>query len=93
MSRGDIMGILMDVETVTADMLLLGHPIELAALGTLVPSMQATACDTAEEVTSQTIKRYYPIFKPSKYLKKKFKEAVFHLGDNKVREVRYKKKD
>ena len=93
MSRGDIMGILMEVETVSADMLLLGHTIELGALGTLVPSMQATACDNPEDVTSQTIKRFHPIFKPSKYLKKKFKEAVFHLGDNKVREVRYKKKD
>jgi predicted histone-like DNA-binding protein len=93
MSRGDIRGVLSEVESICGDMLLLGHKLNFGDLGSFCPGMKAIACDTPEEVTSETITKFYTIFKPSKTLKKKFKEAVFHLGDNKVRGVKYKKKD
>lgn len=93
MSRGDIAGVLLEAESAIATMLLNGHPFNFGALGTFYPTIQAKACDTPEEITTKTIKRFYPLFKPSKFLKDKFKTAVFRLGDNKVREVKYKRKE
>ncbi|HBN06003.1 MAG TPA: hypothetical protein DD434_09500 [Bacteroidales bacterium] len=93
MSRGDIAGVLLEAENAIATMLLNGHPFNFGAMGTYYPTIQATACDNPEEVTTKTIKRFYALFKPSKFLKDKFKEAVFRLADNKVREVKYKRKD
>ena len=93
MTKGDLINVFYQMLDVAEIFLLEEHKVDFLPLGSLTPSINAIACDNPEDVTSQTIKRYYPIFKPSKYLKKKFKEAVFHLGDNKVREVRYKKKD
>lgn len=92
-SRGDIRGVLSEVESICGDMLLLGHKLDFGDMGSFCPGMKVIACDTPEEVTSETITKFYTIFKPSKTLKKKFKEAVFHLGDNKVREVKHKKND
>lgn len=93
MSRGDIAGVLLEAEYIIATMILNGHPFNLGALGTFRPAIQATACDTPEEVSTKTIKRFFVLFKPSKFLKEQFKTAEFRLGDNKVREVKYKRKD
>ena len=91
MSRGDIMGVLAELETTICWMLENGHPVTLGILGTFYPSIDATAVDTPQEVNISSIKRFKSIFKPSKYLKKRFKNVEFVLGDNKVREVNYKK--
>lgn len=93
LTKGDLINSFYQMTSVAEDFLLNGHEVNFGPFGSFYPSMQATACDTPEEVTSKTIKKFHPIFKPSKELKKKFKEAVFHLGDNKVRGVKYKKKD
>ena len=91
MSRGDIMGVLAELETTICWMLENGHPVTLGILGTFYPSVEVMSVDTPEEVTVKTILRFKTIFKPSKYLKKRFKNVEFVLGDNKVREVNYKK--
>lgn len=93
MSKGDILGVLSEVESAAAIYLENGHPVKLGMFGTFYPVLEVESVDTPEKVNSSLIKRLRCVFKPSKFLKKKFKEAVFHLGDNKVREVRYKKKD
>ncbi|MDD4685259.1 MAG: hypothetical protein PHD45_08525 [Bacteroidales bacterium] len=91
MSRGDIMGVLAELESTSCWLLEEGHPVKLGILGTFYPSIEAKAVDTAKQVVRDTIIRFKCIFKPSIYLKKRFKNVEFVLGDNKVREVNYKK--
>ena len=90
-SRGDIMGVLSELETTACWMLENGHPVTLGLFGTFYPSIEAKAMDTPEEVTASSIKRFKCIFKPSMFFRNRFKEVKFVLGDNKVREVNYKK--
>lgn len=91
MSRGDILGVFAEMETTALWMLENGHPLILRLFGSYFPAIEATAVDTPEEVTVKTIKRFKCIYKPSVYMKKRFKKVEFVLGDNKVREVHYKK--
>jgi len=93
MTKGDLMNGIYQMLNIAEDYLLKGHKVDFFPLGSLTPSINAVACDTPEEVTAKTIKRFYPIFKSSVSLKKKFKKADFRLGDNKVREVKKRKKD
>mgnify|MGYP000984411377 CR=1 FL=1 len=93
MSRGDVLGVLAEVETTTCYMLENGHPVKLGILGTFFPSIETKSVDSPEKVTSKLIKRFKVIFKPSKYLKNRFKNVEFVLGDNVVRETNYKKKN
>lgn len=90
-SKGDIMAVLSELESTAAWLLEEGHPITLGILGTLYPTLEAMAMDTPEEVTNDTIKKFSCILKPSKFLKNRFKEVNFILGDNKVMDVKYKK--
>jgi len=90
-SKGDIMAVLSELESTSAWLLEEGHPITLGIFGTFYPTLEATAMDTPEEVTNDTIIKFKTIFKPSKFLKKRFKNIDFILGDNRVREVNYSK--
>ena len=91
MSRGDIMGVLAELEVTTCYMLENGHPVTLGLMGTFYPYIEATTVDDAQSVTSRLIKRFKIIFKPSTYLKKRLKHISFVLGDNIVREVKPRK--
>ena len=91
MSRGDIMGVLAELETTICWMLENGHPVTLGILGTFYPYIEATTVDDAESVTSKLIKRFKILFKPSTYLKNRLKKVGFVLGDNIVREVKSRK--
>ena len=91
MSRGDIMGVLAELEVTSCYMLENGHPVTLGILGTFYPYIEATTVDDAESVTSKLIKRFKILFKPSAYLKNRFKHVGFVLGDNVVREVKPRK--
>ncbi|MBP1644456.1 MAG: DNA-binding protein [Bacteroidetes bacterium] len=93
MSRGDILGVLAEVETTVCYMLENGHPVKLGILGTFYPSIETKSVDSPEEVTGKLIKRFKVIFKPSKYLKNRFKNVEFVLGDSVVRNAYYKKKN
>ena len=90
-SKGDILAVLSELETVMCWMMEEGNPVTLGLLGTFYPSMTAKACDKSQEVTKDTITKFKCIFKPSKYLKKKFKEVEFVLDDNQVHTVKSKK--
>ena len=91
MSRGDIMGVLAELEVTTCYMLENGHPVTLGLMGTFYPYIEATTVDDAQSVTSRLIKRFKIIFKPSTYLKRRFKHVGFVLGDNTIREVKSRK--
>ena len=91
-SRGDLLGVFAEMEEAAIFLLENGHPLELGFFGSYYPVIEAKMVDTPEEVTTKTIKRFKVIFKPSKFLKERFKKVTFVLGDNKVREVHYKKK-
>jgi predicted histone-like DNA-binding protein len=91
-SRGDLLGVFAELEEAAVFLLENGHPLELDFFGSYYPVIEAKMVDTPEEVTTKTIKRFKVIFKPSKFLKERFKKVTFVLGDNKVRGVFYKKK-
>ena len=87
-SNSDILAVLSELETVMCWVMEEGHPVTLGLLGTFYPSMTAKACDNPKDVTKDTITKFKCIFKPSKYLKKKFKEVEFVLDDNEVHTVK-----
>ena len=90
-SNSDILAVLSELETVMCWVMEEGHPVTLGLLGTFYPSMTAKACDNPKDVTKDTITKFKCIFKPSKYLKKKFKEVEFVLDDNEVHTVKSEK--
>ena len=92
MSRGDILGVLAELETTILWMLENGHPVSLGRLGTFYPAIEVQMVDSPELVTRNLIKRFKIIFKPSKFFKKRLKNVEFVLGDSEVRGVNYKKK-
>ena len=91
MSRGDIMGVLAELEVTTCYMLENGHPVTLGLMGTFYPAIETESALKPEDVTSKLIKRFKILFKPSTYLKKRLKHVGFVLGDNVVREVKPRK--
>jgi predicted histone-like DNA-binding protein len=91
MSRGDIMGVLAELEITTCFMLENGHPVTLGLMGTFYPTIETESVLRAEDVTSKLIKRFRILFKPSTYLKKRLKHISFVLGDNNIREVKSRK--
>ena len=91
MSRGDIMGVLAELEVTTCYMLENGHPVTLGLMGTFYPAIETESTLRAEDVSSKLIKRFKILFKPSTYLKKRFKHVGFVLGDNNIREVKPRK--
>ena len=91
MSRGDIMGVLAELEVTTCYMLENGHPVTLGLMGTFYPGIETESALRAEDVSSKLIKRFKILFKPSTYLKKRFKHVGFVLGDNNIREVKPRK--
>ncbi|HBN06308.1 MAG TPA: hypothetical protein DD434_11065 [Bacteroidales bacterium] len=91
MSRGDIMGVLAELEITTCFMLENGHPVTLGLMGTFYPTIETESVLRAEDVSSKLIKRFRILFKPSVYLKKRLKHVSFVLGDNTIREVRSRK--
>ena len=91
MSRGDIMGVLAELEVTTCYMLENGHPVTLGLMGTFYPAIEAESALKPEDVTSRLIKRFRILFKPSTYLKRRLKNVNFVLGDNTVRQVRSRK--
>lgn len=85
MSEGDILGVLKQLETILSWQLLDGQPVKLGIIGTFYPSISAKACDTLEEVTTDTIRKVYCSFRPSTWLKVQFKEAKKSLEDLEVK--------
>lgn len=91
-SKADVLAVLSALETTMMWAIEKARPVKLKLLGTFYPILQAEAKDTPEEVTKATIKRYYCVFKPSKYLKDRWKNIDFVLGSDEIKEVAYKKK-
>jgi len=75
LSKGDIVSVLLQYETVLEWAFFEGNPIQLGRMGRLVPGFTAKAINTKEEVDASTIKRIYVRFAPSKKFSRKLKEA------------------
>ncbi|MFV0501429.1 MAG: hypothetical protein ACK5MH_07580 [Bacteroidales bacterium] len=64
MSRGDILGVLAELEVTSFFMLEKGHPVKLGILGTFYPSIETKSVDSPEKVTSKLIKRFKVYLSP-----------------------------
>ena len=74
LSRGDILSVLAQLETVIGWALQEGNAVQLGDLGRFVLGIKATAMNTPEEVDAGTVKRVYVRFVPSVYFLRKIKE-------------------
>ncbi|MFA6201063.1 MAG: hypothetical protein WC679_11725 [Bacteroidales bacterium] len=92
LTRGDLVSSFYQMLDVAIFMITCGHKVSLGKLGGLLPELNAKACDTPEEVNSDTITRFYALFKPSVEFTERLSQVEFHLRDDKVVEVRYKDK-
>ena len=92
LTRGDLINGFYQMLDVVITMLTVGHRVDLLPLGSLYPGFNAKACDTPEEVTADTVTRFYALFKPSPELKRKLSKVQFHLKDDVVIEVKYKRR-
>ncbi|NLD23576.1 MAG: hypothetical protein GX670_05030 [Bacteroidales bacterium] len=92
LTRGDLKNSFTQMLDVVIYLVTCGHKVSLGDLGGLLPEINAKACDTPEEVTADTITRFYALFKPSVELTDRLNQVEFHLKDDKVVEVRYKDK-
>ena len=81
MSSGDVMGVLRQLEKVIILHVLDGTTVKLGALGTFMPTISATACDTKEKVKANTIKRVWVLFRPTVAFSKRLKDAKTHIVD------------
>jgi predicted histone-like DNA-binding protein len=93
LTGGDLVNGFYQMLEIAGNLLTIGHRVNLDPLGSLFPGFNAKACDTPQEVTADTVTRFYPLFKASPELKSKFSEASFHLRDDIVVEVKYKRKE
>jgi predicted histone-like DNA-binding protein len=90
MSRGDIMGVLAELEPSISVMLENGHPVNLGLIGTFIPGIEVVTVDDPKDVTHRLIKRFKVLFKPSMYFKNRFKNVNYELADNVVRVTNHK---
>ncbi len=88
MSIGDVLGVVAELEEVVVTMVTAGHTVSLGRLGKFVPIINAESQDSPDLVRSDTIRRFKCIFKPSKYLKDKFKEVKYRLVSKEVRKTK-----
>jgi predicted histone-like DNA-binding protein len=75
LSKGDIVSVLLQHETVLECAFFESNPIQLGRMSRLVPGFTAKAMNTKEEVDASTIKRIYVRFAPSRKFSRKLKEA------------------
>lgn len=75
LSKGDILSVLIQYETILEWSFFEGNAIQLGRMGKLIPGFHATAVDTIEEVNATTIKRIFVRFSPTKRFSKRLKEA------------------
>ena len=78
LSKGDIIGVLLQYETIVEWGFFEGNAVQIGRMGKLVPGFKATAMSTAEEVDASTIKRIYLRFSPTRKFSRKLKEAKIH---------------
>ncbi len=75
LSKGDIVSVLLQYETILEWAFFEGNSVQLGKMGKLTPGFKATAKNTKEEVDATTIKRIYIRFAPTKKFGRKLKEV------------------
>lgn len=81
MSRGDILGVLAEIETAVLWMVENGHPVKLNLLGSYFPSIEAEAVDSPEEVTASTIESIAISFLPDIEARNDMKTVSISIDD------------
>ena len=92
LTGGDLVNGFYQMLEIAGNLLTVGHRVNLDPLGSFYPGFNAKACDTPEQVTSDTITRFYALFKASPKFKDRLSKVHFHLRDDIVVEVKYKRK-
>lgn len=87
MSPGDVMAVLQQLQEHMSYHLLRGASVNLDLLGTFAPAISAKAVNSADEVTADTIRRFYVNYRPSVWLTDKFKEAKFSYANTEIQGV------
>lgn len=75
MSKAAVVGVMVGIEDLLIEAAEDGKAVKLPYIGTFIPSIEATAMDTAEEVDASTIKRYTMRFYPSVNMNKRIKST------------------
>ncbi len=81
MSKADVMGVLQQLQVQMSYHLLRGATVKLGLLGTFSPSLRAKAVETVDEVTVNSIRGLYIIFRPSTWLDREVKNVGYRLVD------------
>lgn len=81
MSKADVMGVLQQLQVQMSYHLLRGATVKLGLLGTFSPSLRAKAVATVDDVTVNSIRGLYIIFRPSTWLDKEVKNVGYRLVD------------
>ena len=63
LTGGDLVNGFYQMLEIAGNLLTVGHRVNLDPLGSLYPGFNAKACDTPQEVTANTVTRFYPLFK------------------------------
>ncbi|MCI5716588.1 MAG: HU family DNA-binding protein [Bacteroidales bacterium] len=81
LSSADILAALKALESQIAKSVLNGQTVRLGYLGSFVPSIEAKAVNTVDEVTADSIMRARCRFVPSPIFKNKLKNCKFTLAN------------
>lgn len=85
MSKGDVMGVLQQLQVRLSFHLMRGASVRLSLLGTFSPTIRAKAVPTMDELTVDTIKGVHVSFRPSPWLSNKIKGVKFKQKDLSVK--------
>ncbi len=87
MSTGDVMAVLQQLQEHMSYHFLRGAAVNLGLLGTFTPAFSAKAVKAGEEVTADTIQRFYLNFRPSTWLKNRFSDAKFNYVNTEIKGI------
>ncbi len=65
MNYADVIGVVKALEQQISKYIMNGSAVKLGMLGSFVPAISAKACESADDVTNESIKRVKCLFKPS----------------------------
>ena len=80
----EVKGVLDEVAYYVTTLMADGHPVDLGELGRLYPSIDAKSCDTANEVTENSVKSININYRPKKAMKQKLAKAGVKLRTKEV---------
>ena len=80
LSEFEVGFVLGELSTIIIENLQQGRGVRLENLGTFEPSLKATAVESSDELTLDTVKKVNIIYKPSPAIKKALKKLRMHIN-------------